>query len=181
MKTRYLAEAELNLLNPTSTGGLANPIFVDLFNGSIYAGLLSSLPITGKDGWQGASELFSPPTASTYLQGVKDPFTQTGSYYPVQLNKSLFSIPSPVNTPIGVSGIASEYQGPIEFPVASLAWGNVVGIVFYIVSSNVARITPLFTAAFVSPVTVGVDDKLTILNSSSTRVRAIELIKKNTL
>lgn len=180
MKTRYLAEAELNLLN--TIGGASNPIFRDMFDGSIFVGLLSSLPQTGKDGWQGAAELYSTPTAvAPYLQGVKHPTVLTGAYYPTQINRSLFTAPSLVDTPIGVSGVASEYQAEITFPVASLAWGNVLGVVFYLVSSDLSRITPLFTTAFTSPVSIGVDDKLTIENSPSARVRAIELIKKNTL
>lgn len=180
MKTRYLAEAELNLLN--TIGGASNPIFVDMFDGSIYAGLLSSLPLVGKDGWQGAAELYSVPGALVGgLPGIKNPLVLTGAYYPTPLNRSLFTAPSLVNTPIGVSGVASIYQGVIDFPVASQAWGTVVGVVFYLVSRDVTRITPLFTTAFVSPVTIGVDDKLTIQNNSASNVRAIELIKKNTL
>jgi len=179
MKTTYLAKAELNLLNINT--GFTNPVFLDMFDGSIFVGLLSALPITGKDGWEGAKELYSPVTATTYLPGVKNPQITTGSYYPVQINRTLFSSPSEVNTPLGVSGVATVYEGEIAFPIASLAWGNVLGLVFYLVSRDINRITPLFTVPFTQPVSIGVDDKLTILNTESTRVRAIELIKKNTL
>jgi len=179
MKTTYLAKAELNLLNVNV--GVTNPVFLDMFDGSIFVGLLSALPITGKDGWEGARELYSPTTPVSYLPGVKDPSIVTGSYYPIEVNRNLFSNPSLVDTPLGVSGMATEYQGEIAFPVASLAWGTVLGLVFYLVSRDINRITPLFTVPFVQPVSIGVDDKLTILNTESTRVRAIELIKKNTL
>ena len=179
MKTNYLAKAELNLLN--TNNGVTNPVFLDMFDGSIFVGLLSALPITGKDGWEGGREFYSPNTPTSYILGVKDPNIATGSYYPVQVNRNLFSTPSLVNTPLGVSAVASEYQGEIVFPVASIAWGTAVGLVFYLVSRDITRITPLFTVPFTQPVTIGVDDKLKIDNTSSARVRAIELIKKNTL
>ena len=175
MKTRYLAEAQLALLDFNKA--IANEDFQDVVNGVYFVGLLSSMPLEGKDGWEGAGELFNVP-GGPYLPGIKDPSITTGDYRPVQLDRSKFIVPVVVNTSLGLSGVVNEYQAPIVFPVASTSWGPVRGLVVYAVTS---RITPLFTIEFISPSIVGFEDQVTIPNESNTRMRAIELIKKNTI
>lgn len=176
MKTRYLAEAQLGVLDLNKS--LTNSNFLDVVNGTYYVGLLSSLPLEGKDGWEGAAEIFSQ-APTIFLSGIKDPSITTGSYQPVLIQKNNFIAPTLVDTSLGLSGVLTEYRAEIQFPVATANWGVIRGIVVY--TARETRIIPLFTIPFVSTSTVNTNDQLTILNTSNARMRAIELIKKNTV
>ena len=176
MKTRYLAEAQLGVLDLNKA--LTNSNFLDVVNGTYYVGLLSSLPLEGKDGWEGAAEIFSQ-APTIFLPGIKDPSITAGSYQPVLIQKNNFIAPTLVNTSLGLSGILTEYRAPIQFPVATANWGIIRGVVVY--TARETRIIPLFSIPFVSTTSVNTNDQLTILNSPDTRMRAIELIKKNTV
>lgn len=177
MKTKYFAKAQLAMLDFNSA--LNDPEFLDVLNGYYYAGLLSSLPLENTDdGWTGAGELFSNPNETQFLRGIKNPSISTGSYQPVRLVKSNFIVPTVVNTSLGVSGVVNEYQAEILFPIATASWGSVRGLVVYAVRDT--RITPLFTVPFISPSVVATNDQVKIENTSTARMRAVELIKKNT-
>lgn len=177
MKTKYFAKAQLAMLDFNSA--LADPEFLDVLNGYYFAGLLSSLPFENTDdGWTGAGELFCDPNESQFLTGIKNPAISTGSYQPVRLIKSNFIVPTVVNTSLGVSGVVNEYQAEIIFPIATANWGSVRGVVVYAVRDT--RITPLFTVPFVAPSVVYTNDQLKLENTGSSRMRAVELIKKNT-
>lgn len=177
MKTRYLAEAQLALLLDT-TRSFTNNTFLDVTTGTYFVGLLSALPFDNKDGWEGARELFST-TAGPFLPGIKNPSTNTGSYQPQVITRGDFISPVLVNTDLALSGMVTEYRKEINFPVATANWGNILGMVVYAVRGS--RITPLFTVPFISTVNVLVNDQVKIENTENTRMRAIELIKKNTI
>lgn len=175
MKTRYLAEAQLSILNQNPT----NQYLIDILAGDFFVGLLSSLPLEGKDGWQGAGELFNVP-GSPYLAGIKEPSINTAGYQAVPLNRTKFILPTLVNTSLGLSGMVVEYRDEITFPIATASWGPaVLGLVVY--CANQTRITPLFTIEFLTPAAVNFEDQVVIQNTENTRMRAIELIKKNTI
>lgn len=181
MKTTYLLQAENCLLD--FNRGSSNPYFLDVTLGDYYVGLLSALPTDGRDGWQGAAELYSVPGVLVGgLPGIKPLATTTGAYYPQQITKSSFTLPGITNVPSqSVSGIVTEYQAAIEFPIATADWGQdtVKGLVLYALRGT--RLTPLLTVPFLTPKTVTKDRRLVIPNNSSARLRVIDLIKKNTL
>jgi hypothetical protein len=177
MKTKYLAEAQLATLLDT-TRLFSNNYFLDVTIGTYFVGLLSALPLDNKDGWEGARELFST-TTGPYLPGIKDPSVNTGSYQPEIMTKGDFILPTLVDSNLGLSGMLTEYRKEITFPVATSNWGNILGLVVYALRGS--RITPLFTIPFVAPANVLTNDQVTIRNEPNTRMRVIELIKKNTI
>lgn len=175
MKTRYLAEAQLSILNLNTT----NQYLIDILAGDLFVGLLSSLPEENKDGWEGAGELFNAP-GSPYLPGIKEPSINTAGYQAVPLNRSKLIVPTLVNTSLGLSGMLVEYREDIVFPIATSDWSEaVLGLVVY--CANGPRITPLFTIEFLTPAGVNFEDQVVIQDTANTRMRAIELIKKNTI
>ena len=176
MKTKYLADAQLALLDISKA--VLNENFLDVFNGDYFVGLLSSMPFENKDGWEGAGELFNTP-GGPFLPGIKNPSITTGGYAQVSINRSKFIAPVLVNTNLGLSGMVAEYREDIVFPVATADWGQVRGLVVY--AANINRIKPLFTVEFVSSAFVNFEDQVTIPDTGNTRIRAIELIKKNTI
>ena len=183
MKTRYLAEAQTSLmLNQART--LTNPYFTDVFQGIYFVGLLSSLPLEAKDGWQGAGELFHQPDP-TLLAGIKPASVTTGGYRPIEISRVNFLTPTLVASNFeGLSGVLIEYQAQIDFPTATADWGIVKGVVIYAtraLSGQPLRVTPLLTLPFHTPVEVTISDELSILNTGSARMRSIELIKKNAI
>lgn len=181
MKTTYLLQAENCILDINR--GAANPYFLDVTLGDYYVGLLSALPTEGKDGWEGAAELYSVPGVLVGgLPGIKELTVTTGGYYPQQIVKASFTLPSITNVPSqSVSAIVTEYQRSIEFPIATADWGtdSVKGLVLYALRGT--RIIPLLTVPFLTPKTVLRDRRLVIPNNSTSRLRIIDLIKKNTL
>jgi len=181
MKTTYLLQAENSLLD--FSRGSNNPYFLDVTEGLYFVGLLSALPDDGKDGWLGAAELFSVPGVLVNgLPGIKPLAVTTGSYYPQQITKANFSLPGITNVPSqSVSGIVVQYNGAIEFPIATADWGagTIKGLVLYALRGT--RLTPLLTAPFLTPKTVLTDRRLIIPNESASKLRIIDLIKKNTL
>lgn len=175
MKTKYLAEAQLSILNLNTT----NQYLIDIIAGDLFVGLLSSLPQENKDGWEGAGELFNTPNA-LFLPGIKEPSVTTGGYQAVPLDRSKLILPALVNTSLGLSGMLVEYREDIVFPIATSDWSEaVLGLVVY--CANSTRITPLFTIEFLTPAGVNFEDQVVIENTPNTRMRAIELIKKNTI
>lgn len=183
MKTRYLAEAQTSLLlNQTRT--LTNPYFNDVLNGTYFVGLLSSMPLEAKDGWQGGGELFNQADPNL-LGGIKPGSVTTGNYRAVEISRTNFLSPRLVGSNFeGLSGILTEYQAQIDFPTATADWGVVRGVVVYAtraVTGQPLRVTPLFTLPFITPASVTEDDELSILNTGTARMRAIELIKKNAI
>jgi len=185
MKTRYLLEAQNSLLNFLNFE--TNTLVSDLRSpdGAYFVGLLSSLPDDGKDGWQGAGELYNDGTSSPYLQGIKKPNITTAGYYPVEVSRLGFTAPGLTNVPsLGISGIVAEFQQTIQYNPATADWPQpVLGLVLYSVraSASINRITPLATFPLTTPIQVRQNDTLTIPDQSANRFRVIDLIKKTVL
>lgn len=183
MKTRYLAEANLAMLK----ADYGNEYLKDALTSYLYVGLLSSLPDESGDGWQGAGEIFNDITQNEEIgqpTGINWG-NYTSGYAPQILSRSSFTTPTFYNnTEIAASGMSMYYNDIIEFSTATGSWGNIIGLVFYgsRVGSAGLRITPLFTVAFDSPVTISADTRFSCNYSgdlSSTGIRITELTKQN--
>lgn len=182
MKTRYYAEAQQALLQ----GDFTNPYLVDVYTGILYLGLLSSMPNVGRDGWQGAGELFNTGSAAEalYPSGVTPVANYQNGYAAVGISRSAFSDPELYfYADASLSSVVTEYRQEIEFPTATGNWGSVVGCALYAVRSTASglRITPLVSVEFISPIVTSANRKIKIPNSAGSRIRVIELLQRQIL
>ena len=189
MKTRYLAEAELSLLN----GNASNGYLLDVTTNPAYQiGLLSALPTnftTGAgDNWAGARELYSEglhthPDTGVQFFGIN--FNNFGSQTPHGYSSKAFfktnisQASLTFNTSLGVSGVGIQFNSEVLFDQAKSDWGLVRGVVVYGVRfvNQQLRITPLMVSELITPVTINSGQRFKIPNTNSSRLRFIELTR----
>jgi len=191
MKTRYLAEAELALIQ----GNTGNEFLQDVLGLPYQIGLLSAMPTNfaagAGDNWNGAREIFSNatytyPGSSRTLQGVNynniGP-TTSHKYTSVAINKGNITAPGLVyNASLGASGMGIQLNQEVVFPQAAENWGLIQGIVVYAVRiTSGLRITPIMVAELITPQTVSSGQTFKIPNTSDSRIRFIEFTRKTVL
>jgi len=189
MKTRYLAEAELSLLN----GNTSNVYLLDVTTNPAYQiGLLSALPTNfnsgAGDNWKGARELYSlgvysHPDTLVQFNGINhNNFgSQTPHGYSSRpfFKSSISQASLTYNNTLGVSGMGIQFNSEIIFDEAKQNWGTIRGIVVYGVRfvDQQLRITPLMVSELITPVVINTGQRFKIPNTNSSRIRFIELTR----
>lgn len=189
MKTRYLAEAELSLIN----GNLTNVYLLDVTTNPAYQiGLLSALPTNfnsgAGDNWNGARELFSQgvyshPDTAVQFTGINHnnfgPQTTHGYSSKPFFKTSISAASLTFNNTLGVSGMGVQFNSEVIFDEAKVDWGVIRGVVVYGIRfvNQQLRITPLMVSELITPVTVNSGQRFKIPNTNSSRLRFIELTR----
>ena len=194
MKTKYLAQAELQYI----TGLTTRPYVQDL-SGFWFVGLLSSLPNNfaggSGDNWEGAAELFSNPATplihpvtNESIPGI-DLNTDSANnpnfgYLKAFINKAnQISDAFPVfNEALQASGMAIEFPvaADIQFNVANGGdWGLVVGVAVFAFSTiTPLRGIPIMVGELSQPVTILEGQRFTLSKEEVNRIRFVELTRR---